>query len=252
MALTKFNKNVNNNQSQPDQPTLTAEQMKKLLDQAGIDIKQYLNEVLTEEIDTLLNGKAPNNHASSGTTYGVGTESKYGHNKVINNLTKSSFVNGESLSAYQGKVLKGLIDGKANTSHTHTKSQITDFPNALKNPNALTIKFNGTTNKTYDGGSAQAVDVTAVGIGASPKKHNSEGEDYGLGSINYYGHVKTVNNLNTSSYTPGLALHAYQGYLLNSVVSLHTEQINNIMNMLQRVENTLGNLDARVTNLERK
>lgn len=54
--------------------------------------------------------KAPKSHASSGTTYGVGTTSNYGHCRVINNLTTSSATNGYALQAYQGKVLKDLID----------------------------------------------------------------------------------------------------------------------------------------------
>ena len=53
---------------------------------------------------------APIGHASESTTYGQGTETKYGHCKTINNVTSASYVAGESLSAYQGKVLKGEID----------------------------------------------------------------------------------------------------------------------------------------------
>jgi hypothetical protein len=48
---------------------------------------------------------------------------------IQNNLTSNSTT--DSLSAAQGKVLKGLVDGKAASSHTHTKSQITDFPTSL-------------------------------------------------------------------------------------------------------------------------
>lgn len=48
---------------------------------------------------------------------------------IQNNLTSDSTT--DSLSAAQGKVLKGLVDGKAATSHTHTKAQITDFPSSL-------------------------------------------------------------------------------------------------------------------------
>ena len=51
MALSKFNKNINYHQSQPDKPTLSPSELKRLFDQAGVDIKQYLNEVLTEEAD---------------------------------------------------------------------------------------------------------------------------------------------------------------------------------------------------------
>ena len=54
-------------------------------------------------------GYAQTNHASSQATYGLGTTGVYGHNKVINNLTSTEFRNGESLSAYQGKLLNDLI-----------------------------------------------------------------------------------------------------------------------------------------------
>ena len=53
--------------------------------------------------------KAPKSHASSETTYGVGTASNYGHCRVINNLTTSSATNGYALQAYQGKVLNDKI-----------------------------------------------------------------------------------------------------------------------------------------------
>lgn len=41
---------------------------------------------------------------------------------IQNNLTSDS--TSDSLSAAQGKVLKGLVDGKAANNHTHTKSQV--------------------------------------------------------------------------------------------------------------------------------
>lgn len=43
---------------------------------------------------------------------------------IQDNLTSTS--TSESLSANQGRVLKGLVDGKANSSHTHTLGQITN------------------------------------------------------------------------------------------------------------------------------
>ena len=53
---------------------------------------------------------AQKNHQSSSTNYGLGTTSMYGHVKIINSLTQSSNQNGLALSAYQGYVLKSLID----------------------------------------------------------------------------------------------------------------------------------------------
>lgn len=67
---------------------------------------------INNSINTALSNKAPKSHSSSATTYGVGTTSNYGHNKVINDLNHNSFGNGESLSAYQGYVLKNTINGK--------------------------------------------------------------------------------------------------------------------------------------------
>lgn len=48
---------------------------------------------------------------------------------IQNNLTSDS--TDQSLSAAQGKILKTLVDGKAPISHTHKKSQITDFPSSM-------------------------------------------------------------------------------------------------------------------------
>lgn len=61
---------------------------------------------------------------------------------IQNNLTSDSTT--DSLSAAQGKALKALVDGKAASNHTHTKSQITDFPAlgtaAVKNVRTLTAQ----------------------------------------------------------------------------------------------------------------
>ena len=70
-----------------------------------------------ESINTTLSGKAPNNHASTATTYGLGTTANYGHVKTINNLTTSTNNNGEALSAYQGYLLQS---NKAPNNHAST------------------------------------------------------------------------------------------------------------------------------------
>ena len=48
-------------------------------------------------------------HAATSTVYGPGTTSSYGHVKLANNLTSSSYANGVALAAYQGYVLSGNI-----------------------------------------------------------------------------------------------------------------------------------------------
>ena len=70
----------------------------------------------------------------------------------------------DSASAMNTAILANTeaISGKADKIHTHTKSQITDFPTSLKNPNALTINGN-----TYDGSSAVNAGVQTVANGGT-------------------------------------------------------------------------------------
>ena len=59
MALTKMSTQVHNIQDLSDLPNvtdgLTSSQLKERFDKAGVDIKDYLNSTLTEELDTKLN-----------------------------------------------------------------------------------------------------------------------------------------------------------------------------------------------------
>ena len=59
-------------------------------------------------------------------------------------------------------------------AHTHTKSQITDFPSALKNPAALTVSLNGTSQGAYDGSATKAFNITASSVGAAASGHNHD------------------------------------------------------------------------------
>lgn len=54
MALTQLTDNLNIHQSLPDQPALTATELKQKFDEAANKIKTYINETLTTEIDTLI------------------------------------------------------------------------------------------------------------------------------------------------------------------------------------------------------
>ena len=68
----------------------------------------------------LSNNRTPTAHASSATTYGVGSTTNYGHCKTINALTSSSFTDGEALSAYQGYILNAAIQGLTPVVGTYT------------------------------------------------------------------------------------------------------------------------------------
>ena len=70
------------------------------------------------------------------------------------------------------------------TKYTHSNGNITipAYPTALKNPSALTLQFNGTTNKTYDGSSAQTLNITPAAIGAAASSHGTHVTYGGNGS----------------------------------------------------------------------
>jgi hypothetical protein len=95
------------------------------------------NPIQNQAVATALNGKAPTSHASTATTYGIGTTTNYGHCMTINDLNSSSYANGKALSAYQGKVLNDKI----------TKTEVL----ASNTQNALAIVENGNTC-THTGG----------------------------------------------------------------------------------------------------
>ena len=80
------------------------------------------NELQYQLIDNLNSTKAPNNHATSQTTYGIGTASQYGHCKVINNLTTGNAADGQALNAYQGKILNDKVTAANNNANGRLSS----------------------------------------------------------------------------------------------------------------------------------
>jgi len=67
---------------------------------------------INSNVESALTGKASTSHASSDSTYGLGTTSNYGHCLVIDALTDSAYVDGKALSSHQGYVLSQVITGK--------------------------------------------------------------------------------------------------------------------------------------------
>lgn len=88
---------------------------------------------------------------------------------IQDNLTSSSIT--DSLSANQGKVLKGLIDGKAASGHTHNYAGSSSAGGAATSANkvnaALTINLNGTSQGAWDGSSVKSISITAASVGAT-------------------------------------------------------------------------------------
>ena len=88
----------------------------------------YTNDIPTK-LSQLTNDKGFVTGSVSGNTVTINGASTTWTNTwrgIQDNLTSTS--TSESLSANQGRILKGLVDGKANSSHTHSWSQISAVP----------------------------------------------------------------------------------------------------------------------------
>lgn len=94
------------------------------------------NPVENQVINTALDGKAPKDHSSGGNyQYGKAGKTKWGHVRLVDGFTGTlnetmvgTYADGDALSAHAGGILYDAIQGKADSSHNHTVSNITDFP----------------------------------------------------------------------------------------------------------------------------
>lgn len=102
----------------------------------------------------------------------------------------------DGLLSKEDKSKLDRIDPDTENIHTHTISQITDFPSSMKNPSSLTISLNGTSQGNYDGSMAKTINITASSIGAANSLHDHD-NDYLLlssgGTVN--GHVNVYDGL---------------------------------------------------------
>lgn len=80
------------------------------------------------------NEYAATNHSSTNNTYGLGDTSKYGHNKIINNLNREIYADGEALSAKQGYDLKNLISSLRNELGTWSSQKLGNYGTLRINP----------------------------------------------------------------------------------------------------------------------
>ena len=158
-----------------------------------------------------------------GDTGAQGVAGPAGPDAVSSSTTVSGFTSGQYLYNNNGRVGAKAITassiGAAATSHTHTKSQITDFPTSMKNPAALTLQLNGTTSQTYDGSTAKTFNVTPTAIGALPADQPAVGaakSSKPTFAVNY-GRIVSVDNQgmyirNADSEGSGIFIGVREGF----------------------------------------
>ena len=178
-----------------------------------------------------------------------GSETTRAHNDSLKYTPKTNTmtvnITGSAASAATASsVAWGNVSGKPSTftpsTHTHTKSQITDFPTTLKNPTSLVIKLNGGSTEgtnmfTYDGSAAKSFSITpsAIGAAAASHSHSYAGSSSAGGSANSAVKLSTARNF---SLTGGAVASAVSfdgsGNVSLSVTTLNTDYLANGSNTL--------------------
>ena len=97
-------------------------------------------------VQGVIDYSAKKNHAATATTYGVGTTTSYGHNKIISGdvSEKTSLVNGESAAAFHNhdsvyvkqSVFDAIVSGNT-TDAIDTFQEVTDFLKNIENSEDL-------------------------------------------------------------------------------------------------------------------
>lgn len=131
-----------------------------------------------DDMDKSISGKSEKDHTHS---Y-AGSDSVGGAATSAKECTGNSATATKATQDSDGNIIKSTY---SKVGHKHTKSEITDFPSSLKNPNTLSI--NG---KTYDGSSA--VDVGTIGASYGGTGKTSLGDSANV----------LINALSTGSDTP--------------------------------------------------
>lgn len=145
--------------------TVTKEQ----LGLENVDNTSDIDKPISTAIQEALNDKAPTNHASGATTYGVGNASNYGHLKLSDSTTSTSST-GSGIAATPKAVktisdtlsteisdrqaadneLKAKFTDLKTVAFTGSYTDLSNKPTSMQNPNSLTLTMNGSAT-SYNG-----------------------------------------------------------------------------------------------------
>ena len=91
--------------------------------------------------------------------------------------------------------LNMVLDGEYYANGNQRLAHVSEIPTSLKNPHALTISLNGTSQGPYDGSAAKNINITPGSIGAATSGHNHDGR-----YVRYY----AVTTLDCNNLAAGL------------------------------------------------
>ena len=120
MALTKFTENVNNIQALSDRPNvtdgITSSELKERFDKAGSDIKNYINNTITEELDeeiTTINNSITSITQSLPTDYVRTSDTRLTNSRKCNNTFDNWSTARSNLKVTYGTSLPSSADNGA-------------------------------------------------------------------------------------------------------------------------------------------
>ncbi|GEM_PF-3760658 len=93
---------------------------------------------------------------------------------------RATINSGETVPTVFGKLKKWFADlgALAWKSKVNYNTDIDNVPAAIKNPSALTVSLNGTSQGAYDGSAAKSINITAGNVGAVGKQETVGGDSY--------------------------------------------------------------------------
>lgn len=130
--------------------------------------------------------------------------------------------------------LNMVLDGEYYANGNQRLAHVSEIPSSLRNPYALTISLNGTSQGPYDGSATKNINITPGSIGAATSGHNHDGRYvYNYGGIQMDGASVNKNALgmSTTSGITGDWWHILQAawsneYRWNSQIAFPTQNRN--------------------------
>ena len=160
----------------------------------------------------------------------------WGQRSYLSNLSSDS----GNIALYLKRInanaatLNMILDGEYYANGNQRLAHISEIPSSLKNPHALTISLNGTSQGPYDGSVAKNINITPGSIGAATSGHNHDGRYvYNYGGTKMDGSSRNKNALGMST-TSGISenwWHILQAawndeYRWNSQIAFPTQNRN--------------------------
>lgn len=161
----------------------------------------------------------------------------WGQNSYLSNLATDTGGMSLWLKRVNAKAatLNMVLDGEYYANGNQRLAHVSEIPSSLKNPYALTISLNGTSQGPYDGSAAKNINITPGSIGAATSNHNHDGRyvyNYG-GTADVNGQALNQNALfmSTTSGITGDWWHILQAawngeYHWNSQIAFPTQNRN--------------------------